>query len=150
MVRKQLYIDEAHEAELKRRAAESGLTEAEIVRQALDQHLTGAAHGARGQGRGRMAAAADLDAHADDLVEKLTSRAVASSEPDREWTRDELYDDREHPRRCAVTLVVFDTIVIVYRYDARDDAKRGTAASTSTRRERRRGTDVATTTAAPR
>lgn len=96
MVRKQLYIDEAHEAELKRRAAESGLTEAEIVRQALDQHLTGTGHGTRGQSRGRLAAAADLDAHADDLVEKLAPRAVASSEPGREWTRDELYDDREH------------------------------------------------------
>lgn len=36
MVRKQLYIDERHERDLKRRASELGVSEAELVRRALD------------------------------------------------------------------------------------------------------------------
>ena len=39
MVRKQLYITEAQEEALKRRAAETGVSEAELVRRALDNAL---------------------------------------------------------------------------------------------------------------
>lgn len=39
MVRKQLYIDERHERDLKRRASELGVSEAELVRRALDVAL---------------------------------------------------------------------------------------------------------------
>ena len=39
MIRKQLYLDEAQERALKQRAKELGVSEAEIVRQALDQAL---------------------------------------------------------------------------------------------------------------
>ncbi len=39
VVRKQLYIEERHERELERRAKALGVTEADIVRQALDTML---------------------------------------------------------------------------------------------------------------
>jgi hypothetical protein len=39
MVRKQLYITREQERALKERAGEEGVTEAEIVREALDRHL---------------------------------------------------------------------------------------------------------------
>lgn len=42
MVRKQLYLEERQERALKRRAAETGLSEAELVRQALDAALEAA------------------------------------------------------------------------------------------------------------
>ncbi len=41
MVRKQLYIDDRHERDLKRRASELGVSEAELVRRALDLALQG-------------------------------------------------------------------------------------------------------------
>ena len=43
MVRKQLYIDDRHERDLKRRARELGVSEAELVRRALDAALAGEA-----------------------------------------------------------------------------------------------------------
>ncbi len=39
MVRKQLYLTEAQDAALKRKADEAGISEAEVVRRALDQAL---------------------------------------------------------------------------------------------------------------
>ena len=39
MIRKQLYIEEAQDKALKRRAKELGVTEAEVVRRALDEAL---------------------------------------------------------------------------------------------------------------
>ena len=42
MVRKQLYLEEAQDKALKRRAKELGVSEAEVVRRALDDALKGA------------------------------------------------------------------------------------------------------------
>lgn len=39
MIRKQLYISEAHERALKKRARELGISEAELVRRLLDRLL---------------------------------------------------------------------------------------------------------------
>lgn len=39
MIRKQLYLEEAQDRALKRRAQELGVSEAEVVRRALDQAL---------------------------------------------------------------------------------------------------------------
>jgi hypothetical protein len=36
MIRKQVYLDQKHDEMLKRRASERGVTEAEIIREALD------------------------------------------------------------------------------------------------------------------
>lgn len=41
MIRKQLYLTEAQDAELKSQAAREGVSEATIVRRALDQALRG-------------------------------------------------------------------------------------------------------------
>jgi len=41
MIRKQLYLEEAQDKALKRRAKELGVSEAEVVRQALDAALQG-------------------------------------------------------------------------------------------------------------
>ena len=42
MVRKQIYIEPRQEAMLKRLVGEGGITEAELIRQAIDQWATGA------------------------------------------------------------------------------------------------------------
>lgn len=58
MVRKQLYLTEDQDVALKRRAAEAGVSEAEVVRRALDMALRG---GSRHPWRpGRREAMADL------------------------------------------------------------------------------------------
>lgn len=91
MVRKQLYIDESHEAALKERAARTGLSEAEIVRQALDAHLT---EGPRaGTRRDRTRAVAAMDAHAEAVVAAITADTPTAA--DRQWSRADLYADRE-------------------------------------------------------
>lgn len=41
MIRKQLYLEEAQDKALKRRAKELGVSEAEVVRRALDEALQG-------------------------------------------------------------------------------------------------------------
>jgi len=41
MVRKQLYLEESQDKALKRRAKELGISEAEVVRRALDEALKG-------------------------------------------------------------------------------------------------------------
>lgn len=61
MVRKQLYITEAQDAALKRKALESGVSEAELVRRALDSELiAGRSGGSRGWLPGRTEAVASL------------------------------------------------------------------------------------------
>jgi len=42
MVRKQIYIEPRQEATLKRMVRESNTTEAELIRQAIDQQVSGA------------------------------------------------------------------------------------------------------------
>ena len=42
MIRKQVYLDERHDRMLKRRATARGITEAEIIREALDSTAVGA------------------------------------------------------------------------------------------------------------
>lgn len=58
MVRKQLYLTEAQDAALKRRATEAGISEAEVVRRALEVALRGAP--TRRWRPGRHQAMADL------------------------------------------------------------------------------------------
>ncbi len=94
MVRKQLYIDDEHEEWLKQRALETGLTEAEIVRQAIDAQLRG--ERSQGMDAMRRRALAALDAQ----VEAIAERWIASANRTAgaggiEWTREELYAERE-------------------------------------------------------
>ncbi|MPY87365.1 MAG: hypothetical protein GEU99_05540 [Luteitalea sp.] len=91
MVRKQLYIEKRQDDMLKRRAKAQGVTEAELVREALDAPVLPASR----------AFHPDEDAWDSFLrfVRRLAHRgsrrarrAVPSS--DRGWTRDDLYEER--------------------------------------------------------
>jgi hypothetical protein len=80
MVRKQLYLEERHERALKRRAAETGLSEAELVRQALDAALAVPARAVSRPGRA-------------DALERLHATwAAARSTLDEPFDRSALYE----------------------------------------------------------
>lgn len=87
MVRKQLYIDDEHEAALKARAAELGVTEAEIMRHALDHYLGDVAR-------------EEADAAWERLMAFSRARQAMGPLPGtRDWTREELYDRPGKPGR---------------------------------------------------
>lgn len=79
-IRKQVYLDPQQEARLKQLAAETGLTEAELIRQALDRGLPPLAAGRRN----RQAWQEELQ-----FIEGWLQRAPVL--PDRQWTREDLY-----------------------------------------------------------
>ena len=83
MVRKQLYIDERQDRALKRRARELGLSEAELVRRALDAALAGEQRPLPGR---------------KEALESFLQRAVELARchrsPARRWSREELYEER--------------------------------------------------------
>lgn len=86
MVRKQVYIEKRHEQMLKRRAKQRGVTEAEIIREALDKIDSGAVR--------RRGHEPDPEA-ARQLIESMRSFAKAKKVPrGRDWTRDDLYEER--------------------------------------------------------
>jgi hypothetical protein len=90
MVRKQVYIEERQEAALKRLAAERGVAEAEIVREAIDRAERGP-HPAR---RPDPRAWDEFEA----FLRKLRRRPVVARAA-RRWTRDDLYADRTERQR---------------------------------------------------
>jgi hypothetical protein len=82
MVRKQVYITPEHDALLKRRASGLGLTESELIREGIER-----------VGRAPLArrdTAAWREALA--FMEERARRAQPSR--GRNWTREDLYDDR--------------------------------------------------------
>ena len=82
MVRKQLYLEERHELALKRRAAETGLSEAELVRRALDAALSVPGHALARPGRA-------------DALERLRATwAAARSQLIDPFDRSALYEER--------------------------------------------------------
>ncbi len=87
MIRKQLYIDERHERLLKRRAVEQGLSEAELVRRALDSLLS-EVEGSSAAPRARVKALEEFLGRADEAVRDI---------PEHDWRfdREELYAERE-------------------------------------------------------
>jgi hypothetical protein len=83
MVRKQIYIEPQQEELLKQAAAETGMTEAEIIRQALDlwdEHVA----------RRRRAQEAWEEERA--FIESLIAQGPVPGR--RTWTREELYEER--------------------------------------------------------
>jgi hypothetical protein len=85
MIRKQVYIEPRHDRMLKRRASQRGMTEAQLIREALDSVDGGVARRPEGDaaaGRKALAFMRSLSA----------SRRRTSS--DRGWTRESLYEDR--------------------------------------------------------
>ena len=94
MIRKQIYIDDSHQETIRRRAAARGVSEAEVIRQAID---------AEGRTKSKDF---PLDASAWNRALKLmratkaSGRSVGASVK-RHWKRDEIYNDRlsRHDRR---------------------------------------------------
>ena len=86
MIRKQVYIERRHDQILKRRAREQGVTEAEIIRAALDAVATGA---------GRTPATGDVTAAQQGLAFMRSLAVRRSRRPaGRTWTRESLYESR--------------------------------------------------------
>ena len=83
MVRKQVYIDPAQEQFLKARAKELGVTEAELIRSAIDILA-------------RLPARPRFDSEAwQAVVDSMDERGrLPSTGEGRTWTRDDLYEDR--------------------------------------------------------
>lgn len=86
MIRKQVYIEQRHDRMLKRRASQRGITEAQLIREALDSIEAGAVVSRR---EGDSAAARKALAFMRSLS---ASRGEKSA--DRGWTRESLYEDR--------------------------------------------------------
>lgn len=85
MVRKQVYLRRRQTAMLKRQAKETGSTESELIRQAIDRQVIGS---------GRLLSP-DPRAweRAHDLMLELNSQGPLVGRR-RQWTRDELYEER--------------------------------------------------------
>jgi hypothetical protein len=81
MVRKQIYLRSDQDAWLKRLALETGLSEAELIRQALDRRLRGLPR----PGRNLAAWEAEMA-----YLRQLDDEPVAPG--GRSWKRDDLYD----------------------------------------------------------
>ena len=84
MIRKQLYIDERQERALKRKAKALGVSEAELVRRALDQVLQDAP-----RPRPRR-----LDA-LEDFLRRAEAAVSRGHRTVRRIRREELYEERE-------------------------------------------------------
>ena len=88
MIRKQLYITEAQNEALKRRAQALGISEAELVRQALDASLTDIA-----------SKPSSRRSELDELLERTRDLASRHRLPSGyRFNREELYADRTRPR----------------------------------------------------
>jgi len=86
MIRKQVYIEERHDRLLKHRASQRGVTEAEIIREALDRADVG---DSRASHRSDPAAGREAISFMRSLARRRR-RAPAG----RGWTRESLYDER--------------------------------------------------------
>jgi hypothetical protein len=85
MVRKQIYIQRRQEAMLKRLARTLGVSEAALLRQALDDRMSGGSRTARAQ--------PDAWEQARRFMLALHARGPIPGRP-RTWTRDALYEER--------------------------------------------------------
>ena len=86
MVRKQIYIQKRQEALLKRLSQARGLSEAEIIRQAIEREVAGVP---------AQPAAADRSAWRE-LVAFIEARQIAKQSGEAyHWNREEIYTERE-------------------------------------------------------
>ena len=83
MVRKQVYIEPEQDALLKRQAAQLGVTEAELIRRAIDQ-------------AGATPRGLPLDQDAWEEAKSIIQERLGITVPQtgRSWTREELYEER--------------------------------------------------------
>jgi negative regulator of replication initiation len=89
MVRKQLYIDDEQERQLKARSQEMGISESEIVRRLLDRGLSDGTSASTP----RRAAEEHIEAFLSEAAQISKSVRLVPHE------RDDLYPDRGVPRR---------------------------------------------------
>ena len=83
MIRKQVYIEPEQEQLLKRRSKELGISEAALIRQAID--LLGAA------GRKSLAARQAWEEELAFIKQRMQLRVPQTG---RSWTREEIYEER--------------------------------------------------------
>jgi hypothetical protein len=86
MIRKQVYIEEHHDRLLKHRARQRGVTEAEIIREALDRADVG------DSGAGHISDPA-AGRKAISFMRSLARRR-RKAPAGRDWTRESLYEER--------------------------------------------------------
>lgn len=86
MVRKQIYIDQHQNMLLKRKAKALGVTEAELVREALERHL------ASGIGIKRKTTAWDEEKK---FIRGRMRLGHGKKKEARRWNREELYDRKD-------------------------------------------------------
>jgi hypothetical protein len=86
MIRKQVYIEERHDRLLKQWARQRGVTEAEVIREALDRAGAGGS-----RARHLSDPAAGLKAIS--FMRSLARRSRKAS-AGRGWSRESLYDER--------------------------------------------------------
>ena len=84
MVRKQVYIEPRQEELLKQWAAETGMTQAEIIRQAIDRWEESEAQRRSAQEAWQRARA---------FIEELRAQGPVPGQG-RTWTREEIYEER--------------------------------------------------------
>ena len=85
MVRKQIYIQKSQEERLKKVAEARRVSEAEIIRRALELELDRAGY--------RMAYDTEAWQRVLDFVAEMDKRPPMPQSP-RDWTRDDLYEER--------------------------------------------------------
>ena len=94
MIRKQIYIQRRQQAILRRLARARGVSEAELIRQAIDTHVSA----------GARLAQPDPEAweKARRFMVTLLARGPVQGQP-RNWKRDDLYEERlnRHARRSS-------------------------------------------------
>lgn len=83
MVRKQVYIEPRQEEFLKRRAREIGVSEAKLIRRGIDQVASAGG-----------ALPPDLQAWEEAKAFIAQHRRMEVPQTGRDWTRDELYEER--------------------------------------------------------
>lgn len=89
MIRKQVYLEQRHDRMLKHRARERGVTEAEIIREALTSvELAGGSASARSPHPDSEAGHKALD-----FMRSLANRR-SKAPGGRAWTREQLYEER--------------------------------------------------------
>ena len=94
-IRKQIYLEKKHDQQLKRLAEARGVSEAEVIRQALERQASTAVE---------RPTPPDPQAWAIAHQKMLALQALGAlpMDEERRWTRDELYDERlsrydQHP-----------------------------------------------------
>ena len=83
MIRKQIYLEVHQETQLKARAKANGVSEAELIREAIDKLLNAP-----------VTVPTDLSAWEEAKTFIKERMAMNVPQTGRQWTRDELYDER--------------------------------------------------------